>query len=120
METERTCEISMKTIAFDMDDTLCSGEYKKAKPNQKVIDLINSLYDDGYSIIIYTGRGMRTFGNAAKAKSVYEQFTKKQLNDWGVKYHELVLGKIHYDLMICDKVLNIKDVKKKADITKLL
>jgi histidinol phosphatase-like enzyme len=111
-----------KIIAFDLDLTLCKGDspYKKSIPNQKRIDMVNQLYDDGYHIIIFTGRGMGTFGNAAKAKSVYESFTKKQLADWGIKYHELVMGKPHYDILIDDKVLNIKDVKKKGDITKLL
>ena len=32
--------------------------------------------------------------------------TQNQLNDWGVKYHELRMGKPAFDLLIDDKVLN--------------
>ena len=33
--------------------------------------------------------------------------TKKQLDSWGCKYHNLSVGeKPHYDLIICDKAIN--------------
>ena len=35
--------------------------------------------------------------------------TEKQLASWGVKYHELKMGKPHYDLFICDKAVNTTD-----------
>lgn len=32
--------------------------------------------------------------------------TQKQLENWGVKYHELRMGKPAYDLLIDDKTIN--------------
>jgi len=29
-----------------------------------------------------------------------------QLIEWGAKYHQVKLGKPHYDLFICDKAIN--------------
>jgi hypothetical protein len=31
--------------------------------------------------------------------------TARQLADWGVDYHELILGKPHFDLLIDDKAI---------------
>ena len=39
----------------------------------------------------------------------WSKTTKHQLDSWGVKYHDLKLGKPHYDLFIDDKVLNTND-----------
>ena len=39
------------------------------------------------------------------------QLTIDQLSQWGVKYDQLVMGKIHYDILIDDKALNSEDVK---------
>jgi ribosomal protein L20 len=39
--------------------------------------------------------------------------TNQQLNSWGLKYHQLVMGKIHYDVLIDDKVLNSYNINKK-------
>jgi len=38
-----------------------------------------------------------------------EQHTKDQLEEWGAKYHELIMGKLYYDLYIDDKVINARD-----------
>ena len=37
----------------------------------------------------------------------YSDLTKKQLEEWGAKYHRLEIGnKPHYDMHICDKSYN--------------
>ena len=46
------------------------------------------------------------FDAATKAKEVLFKLTEKQLNDWGGKYHELIMGKPHADYFIDDKGLN--------------
>jgi len=112
-----------KIIAFDLDDVIChrSSEYEHlgpdkynyCKPNQQVIDLVNSLYDDGNEIVIYTARGMSQYnGNVALIYSKLYSKTSEQLNSWGLKYHQLVMGKIYYDLLVDDKVLNSEDITK--------
>ena len=78
----------MRVFCFDVDDTICKGgvEYEKATPFKKVIKRINELYDCGNTIIISTSRGSRSGKD-------WTDLTKKQLKKWGVKYHELQVGK---------------------------
>jgi hypothetical protein len=113
----------LKTIAFDLDDVICSrpngyehlgpNKYDYCEPDQSVIDLVNSLYEEGNKIVIYTARGMSQYkGNVALIYSELYSKTIHQLNDWGLKYNQLVMGKIHYDLLIDDKVLNSSGITK--------
>ena len=53
-------------------------------------------------------------GNVAEIYSQLYSQTIKQLNSWGLKYHQLVMGKIHYDVLIDDKVLNSLEVDKET------
>lgn len=114
-----------KIIAFDLDDVICyrSSEYEHlgikkydyCRPNQFMIDLVNSLYDDRNTIIIYTARGMsQCKADIDKVYSLLYNKTIEQLNMWNVKYHELVMGKIHYDVLIDDKALNSLEINKKV------
>jgi hydroxymethylpyrimidine pyrophosphatase-like HAD family hydrolase len=115
----------MRTIAFDLDDTLCTRDsseggvekYDTCQPIQKNIDIINECYNNKKHIIIYTARGMSHFGGDVNKvySNLYEK-TINQLERWGVSYHELIMGKIHYDVLVDDKVLNIDDVKSATDI----
>ena len=95
---------------IDIDGTICEdskGEYEKAIPKKDRINLCNSLYDDGHYIIYWTARGMsRNKGISAKAYQQFFELTKNQLDGWGVKYHEVRLGKPHYDVWIDDKAIN--------------
>ena len=45
-------------------------------------------------------------GNLAMVKKEYSKLTKLQLKLWGVKYHQLVLGKTAYDVFVDDKAIN--------------
>jgi hypothetical protein len=113
-----------KILCFDLDNVICITDkyhdYNNSKPNLEVIKFINSLFlKRNYIIKIYTARGMGKFnGNLKKVKTKYEKLTKLQLKRWKLKYHELVMGKISYDLFIDDKAFGfkknwIKDYKKK-------
>ena len=119
-----------KTIAFDLDDVLCyrpegyehlgPEKYDHCKPYSGNIDLVNSLYEDGYKIVIYTARGMSQFkGNVLLIYSKLYSKTIQQLDGWGLKYDQLVMGKIHYDLLIDDKALNSFAITKE-EIKKFL
>ena len=93
--------------AIDIDGVLCNdtlGDYENSVPDIKVIEKVNNLYDEGHTIKIFTARGSGTGLD-------WRDFTIKQLDDWGVKYHELILGKPHMDVLIDDKAINIKDWK---------
>lgn len=94
----------MKLVyCFDLDGTLCSqtgGKYDNAIPFINAIKAVNKLYDQGHTIIIDTARG-------STSKIDWTDVTKKQLNSWGLKYHELRVGlKIHADIFIDDKAVN--------------
>jgi histidinol phosphatase-like enzyme len=110
-----------KTIAFDLDDVICyrpkgyehlgPDKYDYCEPYTQTIELVNSLYNEGYKIVIYTARGMSQFkGDVVRIYSELYLKTIKQLNDWGLKYDQLVMGKISYDVLIDDKVLNSSDL----------
>lgn len=94
----------MTRFCFDIDGTICTQTrmYNEAKPFKDIIEKINNLYDDGNYIIIFTARGSTT-------KVDWREFTKKQLEEWGVKYHELLFDKPAADIFIDDKAINIKD-----------
>jgi len=95
----------MTVYCFDIDGTICTntnGDYEHAVPFKEVIEKINALYDMGHKIVFYTGRGSTTGID-------WYDFTRKQLKDWQVKYHELIMGKPYADLYIDDKGINTSE-----------
>ena len=96
-------------IYVDIDETICHYDniernYKNAIPDKKSIEKINRLYFEGNSITYWTARGTVT-------KIDWYEITKKQLDNWGCKYHELIVGeKPAYDLLICDKTKRIEEI----------
>jgi len=101
--------VKKKIVCFDLDNTLCKTQqnfYKKSIPIKKNIEFTNYLYDKGYYIKIFTSRFMgRSNENIILSKKKGYSFTKKQLMQWGVKYHKLIFGKPSYDILIDDKCL---------------
>ena len=90
---------------FDLDGTICHTDYTHdtwdyidSIPKQDVIEKINKLYDIGEYIIIFTARG-------SIIKKDWELITKKQLDDWGVKYHELKFGKPGGEVYVDDRTI---------------
>ena len=115
-------------ICFDIDNVICrtvKNFYKSSKPNKKAIALINRLYLENFYIKIFTARFMGQLnGNKKKIKQVGYTFTKNQLKDWGVMYHELIMFKPSYDFFIDDKAIGfskkwMSSLKKKLKIRKL-
>ncbi len=101
-----------KRIGFDIDGVLCTqtdGDYSKAQPVKEAVECVNRLYDEGYTIFVYTARFMTR--NKYDQQRVYEEgyaFTKNQLESWGVKFHELFLGKPPFDAFIDDRAIFFK------------
>jgi dTDP-glucose 4,6-dehydratase len=92
----------MKSIYVDIDDTICKTndtDYANAVPKQIAIDKVNDLYDKGHYITMWTARGTITGID-------WYNLTFQQLKKWGVKFHQLKMGKPAFDLFIDDKVLN--------------
>ena len=95
-------------IYVDIDETICfyDGErnYENAIPNLDNIKKICILYEQGHTITYWTARGSVTGID-------WYDITKKQLDNWGCKYHHLSVGeKPPYDLLICDKTKRIEEL----------
>ena len=103
---------NVKTYCFDIDNTICSTKgknYKSSKPKLEVIKKINSKYDKGHKIIIFTGRYMgRNNDNPRKSYKQGYKFTLDQLKNWGLKFHRLHMGKPTFDILVDDKSLGFK------------
>ena len=101
-----------KIICFDLDNTLCvtkSNNYKQSKPIQKNIKIVNSLFEKGYFIKIFTARFMgRNNDDLVLAKKSGYKFTIEQLKKWKLRYHKLIFGKPAYDILIDDRALGFK------------
>ena len=99
---------------FDIDGTICTPtigrDYHLAEPFYDRIEIINELYEREHYIIYFTARGMGRFAGdpdaGAKASAILFELTKEQLDSWGCKYNELILGKPHADYFIDDKGIN--------------
>lgn len=95
-------------LYVDIDETICyykdKREYPLALPDNQAIEKINKLYNEGHTITYWTARGSVTGID-------WYDMTKKQLDEWGCKYHHLNVGeKPPYDLLICDKTKRIEEV----------
>lgn len=89
-------------IIIDMDGTICSEErmYSRclAKPKEGAVDAVNSLYDTGNTIIIYTARTW-----------VEYEMTVDWLQRYDVKYHQLFMGKPVGDVWIDDRAIQFEN-----------
>ena len=93
------------TYAVDLDNTLNRAwgkGYDDYVPYAKAIKKVNALFDAGHHIKVFTGRG------SGSGKD-WQDLTIQQLAQWGVRYHELILGKPAADVFIDDKALNVCD-----------
>lgn len=93
---------------FDIDGVICDTkgmDYENAVPKEDNIKKINTLYEQGIYIKMYTGRG-------AVSRIDWRGVTEKQLDNWGVKYHELIFGKTPFDVFIDDHAWNVKDFER--------
>lgn len=89
----------------DIDGTICTGPYTEATPIQNRIDYFNRLYDDGHTINYWTARGSSTGID-------WFEHTKSQLDQWGVKYHSVNVGKPVYDVWVDDKAINAEQIDR--------
>lgn len=94
-----------KRFVIDIDGVIAKFDanldYANVKPNEKMIDIINQLYDMGNYIVVFTARGYVTGKD-------WSSVTKEQFRNWGLKYHELKFGKPNADYYIDDKNLDLE------------
>ena len=107
-----------KVALVDVDETICTYEEKRrydlAIPLKENIAKINKLYDEGWYIIYWTARGGSE--KSISTGKCYYDFTWKQLESWGCKFHELSTGskgkyrKPPNDIIIDDKAKKIEEL----------
>ncbi len=114
--------VNNKTLVVDIDGTITNGEYpyKDATPRLDVIAKVNAAYDAGWTIILFTARGMNRFSDmqnkgmddfgrmhtpVQSAIEEYGRMTWDWLLEHGVKYHHLRFGKPAAIYYIDDKSL---------------
>lgn len=94
------------TYFIDIDDTILElvnkNDYASAVSIPEAVERVNSLYDEGHKIVLWTARGTVTGKD-------HSELTKSQLEHYGVKYHELRFGKPAYDVFIDDKAINARE-----------
>jgi len=112
----------VKTICFDIDNTICKTEknyYKKSRPKKIIIKTINDLYSKGFIIKLYTARGMGSSNdNIRMAEKKIKKITIAQLKKWKLNYHKIFFGKPSADIYIDDKSIFFHD-KWYKDINKI-
>ena len=97
----------MTRWCFDLDNTLVKTEgsnYKESVPIDAAVKKVREYYERGDHIIIMTARG-------ASSKKDWREFTAKQLKDFGIPYHQLVVGlkPSGVDFFVDDKAINSLD-----------
>jgi len=96
----------MKRIVVDLDYTICTPRessdqaadrsmiYAEAEPNVTFIECMRRYKEQGFEIVIYTSRNMRTFaGNVDEIKKHTLPVIMQWLVRYGVPYDEVVVGK---------------------------
>ena len=85
------------SLIFDIDNTICTtenGDYANSAPNLSIVELIRLRKDEGFYIVLFTSRNMRSYdGSIGKIN----KFTVPVLVDWlfkhDIPYDELIVGK---------------------------
>lgn len=98
-------------ICIDIDGTLCHLRkehecYSEVKPIDNAAQVLQSLKEQGFYIILCTARHMKTCeANIGKVTARQGLILMQWLKDHNIIYDELWFGKPHADLYIDDKAL---------------
>ena len=91
-------------FAIDIDGTLTEEtegwDYANRTPNFKRIEGVNRLHAEGHHILLFTARFEED-----------REVTTFWLRKFGVRYHNLILGKPQYDFIIDDKSLTLSHLE---------
>jgi capsule biosynthesis phosphatase len=96
------------TIIFDIDNTICERKlgnmtYADVKPFPEAIETLRQLKEDGHTIILQTGRHMKTCaGNQGRVLALQGKILLDWLDKYKIPYDELWWNKPHADLIVDD------------------
>lgn len=87
----------MKKLILDLDDTISykgSMSYTDAIPNTALVSKLEQYKNDGFHIVIFTARNMRTYeGNIGKINIHTLPTIIEWLDKHNVPYDEIIVGK---------------------------
>lgn len=91
-------EKRIKKIIVDIDNTITidssSKDYSKKAPNKPLIRKLNEFSKQGYEIILFSARNMKTYnGDISKINLFTLPILKKWLDDNELIYDGIILGK---------------------------
>lgn len=93
---ESLCKIRNKVMAIDIDGTICTEERTFERPLAKPLagakEALKLLKDNGNTIILWTARGWEQY-----------KVTKLWLEENGIEYDQLLMGKPIIDVIIDDR-----------------
>ena len=92
---------------FDLDNTLVNtkgSDYENSTPIPEAVAKVQEYKERGDHIIIMTARG-------SGSKKDWREFTAKQLTEFGIPYHQLIVGLKPggVDVFVDDKAINSLD-----------
>jgi len=87
----------LKKLVVDLDGTITSGnsnDYKNVLPNLALIKKLREYKANGFTIVIFTARNMRTYkGNIGKINVNTLPIVMDWLNKHNVPHDEVIVGK---------------------------
>lgn len=87
----------MKKLIFDIDNTITfteRGDYANALPNLALIDKLKEYKENGFEIVLFSARNMRTYGgNIGKINANTLPTLLEWLNLHDVPFDEVIVGK---------------------------
>lgn len=89
----------MNTIVFDVDGTICpikkvNEEYKDLIPYADMVNKKRKLKEEGYKIVFFTARNMRTYNaDINKILKYTKPVLETWLQKWEIPYDEVIYGK---------------------------
>lgn len=105
-------------IVCDIDGVICdevNDDLNLRNPYPDRIAYLNSLFEQGHEIIIYTSRGMKSCdNNPVEADKKYRELTTKQLLEWGLHFDQLFFGKPNADIYIDNHNILVDDFFEKS------
>lgn len=112
LKTKLIDNYEFKTFVIDIDDTILTTynrDFENSTPHLDVINKINTLYDNGWTIILYTARGAKSCKTLAAREHKYRAITETWLKKYNVKYTKLLFGKENADFYVDDKAMSIQE-----------
>lgn len=87
------------TYIFDLDGTICpikkkEEKYEDLKPFPEIVDKMKKLKEQGFNILIFTSRNMKTYdGNLGLINANTAKIIINWLDKWQIPYDEIIYGK---------------------------